>query len=136
MKALTVWQPWASLLALGMKRYETRGWLTSYRGPLAIHAGAKRDGVVHAVCGIEPFCSILAEHGFAGPAELPYGAVIAVGELVACHPVETLKLSKLERAVGDFSEGRFAWEFANVRMLDTPIPARGWHQLWDWEEPS
>jgi len=41
MKALSLWQPWASAIALGSKRIETRGWATSYRGPLAIHA-AKR----------------------------------------------------------------------------------------------
>lgn len=41
MKAITVWQPWASLLVSGRKRYETRSWATSYRGPIAIHA-AKR----------------------------------------------------------------------------------------------
>ena len=41
MKAITVWQPWASLLVSGRKRYETRSWATTYRGPIAIHA-AKR----------------------------------------------------------------------------------------------
>ena len=38
MKAITIWQPWASLLVSGRKRYETRSWATSYRGPIAIHA--------------------------------------------------------------------------------------------------
>lgn len=42
MKALTLHQPWASLVALGVKTVETRGWATSYRGPLAIHAGTHR----------------------------------------------------------------------------------------------
>ena len=41
MKALSLWQPWASLVALRVKTIETRSWSTSYRGPLAIHA-AKR----------------------------------------------------------------------------------------------
>lgn len=38
MKALTLWQPWASLVALGEKKIETRTWSTTYRGTLAIHA--------------------------------------------------------------------------------------------------
>ncbi len=42
MKALTIRQPWASLIAHGVKTIETRSWKTSYRGPIAIHAGAKR----------------------------------------------------------------------------------------------
>lgn len=41
-KALTLWQPWASLVALGVKTIETRSWSTAYRGPLAIHAAARR----------------------------------------------------------------------------------------------
>jgi hypothetical protein len=42
MKAITIWQPWASLKACGAKEFETRSWATSYRGPIAIHAAAKK----------------------------------------------------------------------------------------------
>lgn len=42
MKAITLWQPWASLVAVGAKTIETRSWSTKHRGPLAIHAAAKR----------------------------------------------------------------------------------------------
>lgn len=45
MKVLTLHQPWASLIALGVKTIETRSWTTSYRGPLAIHAGASFQGI-------------------------------------------------------------------------------------------
>ena len=41
MKALTIWQPWASLLVSGQKKYETRSWATTYRGPIAIHAAMR-----------------------------------------------------------------------------------------------
>ncbi len=41
MRAITIRQPWASLVALGVKTIETRSWRTSYRGPLAIHAGVR-----------------------------------------------------------------------------------------------
>jgi hypothetical protein len=44
MKAITLWQPWASLWAAGIKKNETRSWATSHRGPLAIHA-AKLTGL-------------------------------------------------------------------------------------------
>jgi hypothetical protein len=43
-KALTIRQPWASLVALGVKTIETRSWSTKYRGPLLIHAGMKMPG--------------------------------------------------------------------------------------------
>lgn len=41
MKVLTVWQPWAQLLAAGHKHNETRSWRTSYRGEILIHAAIK-----------------------------------------------------------------------------------------------
>lgn len=42
MRALTLHQPWATLVAIGAKRVETRSWATTYRGPVAIHAGRHR----------------------------------------------------------------------------------------------
>lgn len=41
MKALTVTEPWATLIAIGAKRIETRSWPTEYRGPVAIHSRAR-----------------------------------------------------------------------------------------------
>lgn len=40
-RTLTLWQPWASLVALGVKTIETRSWSTRHRGPLYIHAAAR-----------------------------------------------------------------------------------------------
>lgn len=45
MKALTLHQPWSSLVAIGVKTVETRSWGTTYRGPLAIHAALRRPDV-------------------------------------------------------------------------------------------
>ena len=42
MRAISLWQPWASVVALGSKRIETRHWSTGHRGPLAIHAAKRR----------------------------------------------------------------------------------------------
>ena len=102
MKALTLTQPWATLAAIGAKKIETRNWSTSYRGSLAIHAakGYGKGGMkAHkALCGTEPFCSVLSaacerhyapysglkelvEHPF-----MPTGAIVAVCELAAIWP--------------------------------------------------
>ena len=48
MKALSLYQPWATAIALGSKRIETRGWPTSYRGPLAIGLFDVPDEVLEA----------------------------------------------------------------------------------------
>ena len=42
MKAISLHQPWASAVAIGIKTHETRSWRTNYLGPLAIHAAKKR----------------------------------------------------------------------------------------------
>ena len=40
MKALTIKQPWASLIASGIKDIENRTWKTHYRGKIYIHASS------------------------------------------------------------------------------------------------
>lgn len=43
MKVITVKQPFASLIAERLKRYEFRTWRTRYRGDILIHAGKSID---------------------------------------------------------------------------------------------
>lgn len=43
MRCITIRQPWATLIALGEKEFETRSWRTAYRGELGIHAGMRID---------------------------------------------------------------------------------------------
>ncbi len=94
MKALTLTQPWATLIAIGAKRIETRSWWTSYRGPLAIHAGKNlapvggRIGLTD-LCGREPFKGALdllwqPSGTFWAPESLPLGYIVAIADLVDC----------------------------------------------------
>lgn len=147
MKAITLTQPWATLVAIGAKRIETRGWSTSYRGPLAIHAGKGLGPVggkkgLMSLCRSEPFRSVLLAAGILGTPALPLGAIVATCELVAV--VETAwftthdywpayPLTDQERAFGDYTPGRFAWLLADVKPLPDPIPAKGALGLWDWQ---
>lgn len=84
MKALTIWQPWASLIACGAKRYETRSWATKYRGPIAIHA-AMKDPFKLPLLGKE-FERIVRHEIEADRCPtwcfMPRGKVIATAELV------------------------------------------------------
>lgn len=134
MRCLTIRQPWATLIALGEKRYETRSWPTSFRGELAIHAGLKVD---KAACQREPFRSVLASHGYTAE-NLPSGAIIAVAKLEACHIItgstgEEGWDTDHEAAFGDYEEGRYAWEMVEVQSLKSPVPARGRLGLWEVE---
>lgn len=159
MKALTLTQPWATLVAIGAKRIETRSWSTTYRGPLAIHAGKGPSTIgwpqlQHMCRREEPFKSTLGpvlngRH----PAEvLPLGAIIAIAELVSVTPSTQARIGVWwdsprgrrydyhatgnELAFGDYSAGRYAWLLADVRVLPEPIPARGALGLWEWTPPE
>jgi hypothetical protein len=142
MKAITIIQPWATLIALGEKRFETRSWTTKHQGPLAIHAGKK---IEKKLCRIEPFRSILAAHGF-DEHNLPTGSIIATARLTGCFKVNEnhgtaafldtglhISVRGNEYFFGDFSAGRFAWELTDVKRID-PTPAKGQQGLWNWAE--
>jgi hypothetical protein len=143
MKALTMTQPWATLVAIGENRIETRSWPTKHRGPLAIHAAKGFPADARALCRESPFREVLARHGYADAADLPTGAVIA---LVCLDDVLEFGDSTLtdirsrsaagllpahEGDFGDFSPGRYGFALSDVRRLRAPIPVRGILGLWE-----
>lgn len=141
MKAITIKQPWATLIALGEKKFETRSWQTKYRGQIAIHAGKSID---KEACDDYLIKSTLAEHGIKSYKELPTGVVLATAKLIDCYKVEATVgyvsvLSKertvegLEVAFGDYTEGRYAWELGNLQVLAKPVAAKGKLSLWEWK---
>lgn len=95
MKALSLTQPWASLIAIGAKCVETRSWASSYRGPIAIHAAKGFPADCRDLCWDEPFRHVLSGAGlvdFGAYSDLesdscerfdglPRGAIVAVGSL-------------------------------------------------------
>lgn len=102
MKALTLTQPWATLVAVGAKRIETRSWVTSYTGPLAIHAAKgfpkdAQDLVLHDwefYSALQPDLAaefkangerlVPRQAGHSAVRGLPRGAVVATCFLVDC----------------------------------------------------
>lgn len=131
MKAITLWQPYATLIALGAKQYETRSWSTPYRGKLAIHAAAKNDAEVWRYIMDYPVQKALRDHGYREP--MPFGAVVCIAELVVCHRTDSFFVSREERNVGNFAPGRWAWELKVIELFDTPILAKGAQGLWNWD---
>lgn len=132
MKGLSLWQPWASLVAMRAKLFETRSWGTDYRGPLAIHAALKWNSELYWLCLSVPFWGRLREVSkfpseFYYQQAIPFGKVVAIVDLVDVVPVEQVRdsLSEEERAFGDYSDGRFAWRLENIRALATPYDMRG-----------
>jgi hypothetical protein len=150
MKGLSLWQPWASLWAVGAKDNETRSWATNYRGLIAIHASAKSIKSVLRECfpcgDWEYHPSFKAKERFLDAVEkyvdideLHLGAIIGYGELVDCHlmtPELIGKQTPQELLFGDWRPGRFAWEIKNRVLLENPIPYKGAQGLWIVRNPE
>lgn len=139
MKALTVRQPWATLLVAGIKHMETRTRDTKHRGVLAIHAG------MHMPCRIGETIDIgagftverdstagLLLRGLRQPYRLPVGAVIGAVELFQTRKTTSGEHGpdNRELALGDHSPGRWAWSTASAIRTD-PMPIRGQLGLWN-----
>lgn len=133
MRAFTVYQPYAYAIVAGLKQYETRPRQTHIRGRVAVHAG--KANLNRATRGLSDraFWELLGAVG--GKDEQPLGAVVGTVEIVDCLPVEQVihALTERERALGDYSPGRWAWVLKNPVMFDTPIPASGKQGWWNWE---
>ncbi|ALJ98716.1 ASCH domain-containing protein [Burkholderia thailandensis] len=83
MKALSVRQPWAWLLAAGHKNIENRTWVTSYRGPLLIHASKGMTHQEYEDCMAFAIRAGLRAY-FPRREDLERGGIVGVVDLVAC----------------------------------------------------
>lgn len=134
MKALTVWQPHATLIAAGVKRIETRGWETSYREDLLIHAAKKWDKEIEAILERPTMKPLLKLPGVEHTDTLPRGAVVAVARLMDCiqmTPDYIAAQTQQERNAGVWSVGRFGWVLEDVRPLAVPFATLGAQGLWE-----
>jgi hypothetical protein len=127
MKAISLWQPWASAIALGVKTIETRSWQTSYRGPLLIHAARKWGKLAQDFAATEKALGRLTLD------RVPLGAFVAVCNLVDIEPSQDLELtiSPIEKLYGNYQWGRYGWKLEEVRAFDEPIGYRGAQGLFE-----
>lgn len=144
MRALSLTQPWATLIAIGAKRIETRSWRPGgYQAArarlgepetIAIHAARAFPFGARTLCATEPFESRLNAAGYCVFPDdtLPIGAIVAVAEIADVCRTEQLvsRLSEDELAFGDYSPGRWGWLLANVRRVEPPVACRGALGLW------
>ena len=131
MKALTISQPFASLIIAGEKWVENRQWGTNYRGRLAIHAGKGKQYLT---------AKELAEY--------PSGCVLGTARVLACMPLDSMhqmghlqRIQRTDLTIGDVlahehTEGPWCWILTDVRRYREPVPCRGAQGLWDWLEPD
>ena len=112
-RALTLWQPWASCIAYGTKRIENRRWATDYRGWLLLHAGATIDPAAKYAVMARPFLN----------RPQPVGAVLGWARLDDCHADDGM--CTLWSA-----PGQWHWHLTDVHRLPRPVPCPGARGLW------
>ncbi len=117
MKALTIRQPWASLIMAGIKDVENRGWSTGYRGELAIYAGRAVDR------------SALAAHAHLLSLEAPGDVLPAGGVLGTVQLLDVVTDHQSPWA----EAGSWNWILSDPEPFTAPVPAVGRLRLWNWE---
>ena len=162
-RAVSLWQPHASLMATGAKKIETRGWYTAYRGPLVICASngglakwEERDLVESSWCstgwkfqgGLAPVIGkpldldLEMNRNRVWPGvkieDLPRGMALCIVDLVDCIPTGKLAQDQFyrERWFGNYGIGRFAWMTDNLRAFDVPFPVKGKQGFFSVEVPD
>lgn len=118
MRALSLWQPWASLMYDERKKIETRHWEMLFRGPLAIHAAMKVDKEACEKFGYDA-------------ATIPRGAILCIVDVIKCvrFPSELAPPD----AYGNFEEGRFGIITTMRYKFPDPISVKGHQGIWHWE---
>ncbi len=143
MRCISIRQPWATLVASGAKRIETRSWkphgLTSGQF-VAIHAGRRWTPYERHLCAddlvFKQCLDLATQRGLWSSDQPPLGCVIAIARFHHCAPVsELVGISQQERRFGDYRPGRFGWIFSEVQPL-APIPLRGQLGLFEWRPPT
>lgn len=129
-KVITLWQPYATLIATGIKHYETRSWPTSYRGPLLIHAAKRPMGMdeMELINRLKTKNPLLKTSR--NIEDYPLGAILCQTQLTDCIPAE-FPPNIIEKTVGNWHPIRWAWLLTKVVPLE-PIPTRGYQGFWQY----
>ena len=132
MKAISLHQPWASLIAEGIKIIETRDWAPPHAlvgQRIAIHATKRK-----------PDSDMVLWRPLANWS-VPRGAIVATAVLRKAVKVDRVRDGDAyfyEGSVpmdsyGDFSPGRWLWMLEDIERIDPPVPAVGHQGFWNWD---
>lgn len=123
MKAITIKEPWASLIVQGFKKYEFRSWKTNYRGKVLIHAGLSKEN-------IDRFKNYNLD--------ISSGEIIGEAVISDCILVDERfddELRKIDPVVyGNNHVGLYAFKLENIKKYDKKIKVKGKLGLWNYEK--
>ena len=130
MKAISLKEPWASLVSEKIKCIETRSWFTKYRGELYIHV-SKRKLTKNDLLIFKEQLNLLKVKNFR------YGYIIAKCNLVDCkymneNFINEIKNNHKEYICGNYKIGRYAWILKNIEVLEKPIEHKGQLGIWNF----
>lgn len=153
---ISLWNPWALFVILGLKRFETRSWggaktMTSlmrsrevkYRGTLGIHAAKRWTDQERWTLR-----QLALDFNLSVDKDSPwgrlwhhdptlFGVLLGTVNLVDIHPTETMiHMTRMERALGNYEYNRFAWELRDPVVFQNPIPMIGHQGMWTWDMPA
>jgi len=118
-KAISLWQPWATLMAVRLKKNETRHWATSYRGRILIHATKRMEPPTILMR------ELLKPHGYQSWDDFPRGALVCAVDIIDCISTNNYEQEYPECQFGDYSPNRFVFVTDNLQTFKDPIPFRG-----------
>ncbi|MBR3898623.1 MAG: ASCH domain-containing protein [Bacilli bacterium] len=123
MKALTIKEPWASLIVQGFKKYEFRSWKTNYRGKILIHAGLSREDVDR-----------FKDYNL----DISSGEIIGEAYITDCIKVDDefdKELREIDPIVyGNNHVGVYAFKLENALKYEDKVKVKGKLGLWNYEE--
>jgi len=128
MKAISLWQPWASLWLTERKKHETRHWQTAHRGWLVVHAAKKFPK------NLDDELIEVLEDEFGGHwgIDLPTGAILGAVHLDRIVSTNTgVPAHEDDQACGNWAPDRFGWFASCAVRLAEPIAYRGMQGLFD-----
>ena len=135
MRVISLWQPYASLIFVGVKTYETRGFAfpPKIKGDrIGIHATAKFTPVSMVSPELDALCEVLFGKGYRN--SLPRGAILGTVVLKECHSTDVRKseVSRNDLIAGDWTPDRYAWELEAVEKYPMAVIAKGNQGWWNY----
>lgn len=146
--AITIWQPWASLIVHGLKRYEWRHWPCPGRvvgQVVVIHAGAAdpRKGIKHLLASDEhiegscgPGCDgreirAALDRALSNPGLMPRGAGLGTVRIGKPRMADVI-YHRQGLSIGQEGPWNYGWPLMHIKRWDEPVPSRGFQGFWPW----
>jgi hypothetical protein len=140
-KAVTIHEPYATLMRYGIKTVETRTWATRHRGPLLVCASKSRtvmNGKPEVVkAAIEAIQEVDA--GFDPDKGFSSGHAVAIVDVVDCVTLDggPVEHREAELEFGNYDAGNVGWLTERMSSVDmAPFPVQGKQRLFDVEVPD